>query len=462
MTYKGCIENEPAPTSPSDVQTECCWCYAQREGLSYSEARSKYKNLVKAKRGDRVQSFHEAMAYTQLTSSSFSATHAGPEQKSYEDIRRGFKRTLDQIRGDRKKHKRRTKLSNLNLDDVRLANKDQYLGICTFRWQDKSCFCVHWASWPKRTGKKLNIQKLTVYDMDSGDVLTTGRCLEGQVGAHNICAVANDEASAALRNSYDSQGKYLAFAIGGEYRDRRDRRGKHESYDGISLYGLKPLTQSWQNWSTLEFQKIKRFLKGDHPGQIEGRSKCTQHGVGFSEFDGQSALAWWNGEYWLYARSNPKESGHRSVQVCHGKTLETLGAFQMCTFTGVASGIAGYDIYFLHPYVLPNKKGMMALMSFVPADEFKSDAEPAGVYCTMTVDGIHWLKPYAAHKCEDYARRAYDLPVNGYLEFHADDGIAFIVHRNVPCRLPQNSNKKESIEQVSCRLPQYMCKIWSE
>ena len=200
--------------------------------------------------------------------------------------------------------------------------------------------------------------------MDSGDVLTTGRCLEGQVGAHNMCVVANDEASAALRNSYDSQGKYLAFAIGGEYRDRRDRRGKHESYDGISLYGLKPLTQSWQNWSTLEFQKIKRFLKGDHPGQIEGRSKCTQHGVGFSEFDGQSALAWWNGEYWLYARSNPKESGHRSVQVCHGKTLETLGAFQMCTFTGVASGIAGYDIYFLHPYVLPNKKGMMALMSF--------------------------------------------------------------------------------------------------
>ena len=88
VTYKGCIENEPAPTSPSDVQTECCWCYAQREGLSYSEARSKYKNLVKAKRGDRVQSFHEAMAYTQLTSSSFSATHAGPEQKSNKDIRR--------------------------------------------------------------------------------------------------------------------------------------------------------------------------------------------------------------------------------------------------------------------------------------------------------------------------------------------------------------------------------------
>ena len=315
---------------------------------------------------------------------------------------------------------------------------------------------------PREPGKKLNIQKLTVYDMDSGDVLTTGRCLEGQVGAHNMCVVANDEASAALRNSYDSQGQYLAFAIGGEYRDRRDRRGKHESYDGISLFGLKPLTQSWQNWSTLEFQKIKRFLKGDHPGQIEGRSKCTQHGVGFSEFDGQSALAWWNGEYWLYARSNPKESGHRSAQVCHGKTLETLGAFQMCTFTGVASGIAGYDIYFLHPYVLPNKKGMMALMSFVPADEFKSDAEPAGVYCTMTVDGIHWLKPYAAHKCEDYARRAYDLPVNGYLEFHADDGIAFIVHRNVPCRLPQNSNKKESIDQVSCRLPQYMCKVWGE
>ena len=46
---------------------------------------------------------------------------------------------------------------------------------------------------------------------------------------------------------------------------------------------------------------------------------------------------------------------------------------------GVAHGTHGYDVYFLHSYILPNKKGMLALMSFVPAAESKSQAEPAGV-----------------------------------------------------------------------------------
>ena len=287
--------------------------------------------------------------------------------------------------------------------------------------------------------------------------------------------VADLEAEEALRAAYDPHGKYLVFAIGGEYRDPADSRGKQTTYDGISLYGLTPLHKKYKDWSALEFAKIKRFLKVDHPGQIEGRSKCMANGVGISEFDGQSALTWWNGEYWVYARSNLQESGHRSVQVCHGKTLETLGEFQMCTFKGVAHGTGGYDVYFLHPYFLPNKKGMMALMSFVPPAESKSQAEPAGAYCIVTVDGINWLKPYAAHKCEDHTRRAYDLPVNGKLEFNtADkddaggagtdhDGITFCVHRNVPCRLPANSTgHKEGVDIVSCRLPPYMCKIWNE
>ena len=98
----------------------------------------------------------------------------------------------------------------------------------------------------------------------------------------------------------------------------------------------------------------------------------------------------------------------------------------------------------------------------VPAAESKSQAEPAGVYCTVTVDGINWLKPYPAHKCDDHARRAYDLPVNGELVY-LPDGITFLVHRNVPCRLPPRSQGNEqSVDKVSCRLPPYMCQIWSE
>ena len=77
----------------------------------------------------------------------------------------------------------------------------------------------------------------------TGSALTRGRCLEGQVGAHNMCVVQNPEATAALRAAYDPRGTYLVFAVGGEYRDPRDSRGRSATYDGISLYGLKPASK---------------------------------------------------------------------------------------------------------------------------------------------------------------------------------------------------------------------------
>ena len=431
--------------------------------------------------------YHDAQAWRYLAAASSSSIHGEPlpdnveppgkkqkhkDHRSWKVRRKGVVSTLNEIKLDHKTHKWSAASRQLNFQDfdMNLKDTDQYLGYFMFKWEGKERLCIHWASRP--SSGKLNIQNMVEWDATSNAFLSRGRCLVGEVGAHNLCVVANGDAVEALKKDFDTSDKYLAFAIGGEYRHPDDPRGKSISFNGISLYGLVSNGQKWKDWASFHFEKIKLFLNGDHPGQTEGRGKCGQgsswspSGFGYSEFDGQSALTFWKGEYWVYARSNPRESGYRSVQVCDGRTLGELGKFEMCTFSQVEHGETGYDGYFLHPYVLHNKKGLVALMSFVPADEFKTPTEPAGVYITMTTDGVHWLKPYPAHKCKDYARRGYDLPVNGLLVVDPDarkqdgdyDSITFLVHCNVPCRLPPTSREVANLTLVSSSLPGYMRK----
>ena len=90
------------------------------------------------------------------------------------------------------------------------------------------------------------------------------------------------------------------------------------------------------------------------------------------------------GRFYLYARSNPELSGHRSVQVCSGDTLTGLGAFRMCTFDGVPTGS---DVYFARAYVPPSKRCVAVLMSLAYAEGAK---QPAGVYVAISFDGVHF------------------------------------------------------------------------
>jgi hypothetical protein len=188
---------------------------------------------------------------------------------------------------------------------------------------------------------------------------------------------------------------------------------------GISLFVLREngdenLTKN--GWAAFHFELVRRVVKGDHAGQTGGREACRRRDdVGISEFDGQAAMTHWKGEYWLYAHSSPKEAGCRSVQVCHGESLDTLGASQMCTFEGLADS---YDAYFLHPHILPNGRGLVSLISPVPADSDTKFVETsAGVYRAVTNDGVNWLQPYAVHLCPEYLRRAYDVPIAGSLRY---------------------------------------------
>ena len=210
-------------------------------------------------------------------------------------------------------------------------------------------------------------------------------------------------------------------------------------------------------WSSVEWKFLRRLIKGDHPGAIEGRSKCKRptDGRGIAEFDGQSALTYWRGEYFVYARANPRESGYRAVQVCRGQ-LDSFGAFQLCQFKGVP---AASDIYFLHPYVIPGDGYIAVIMSMVWADGHPSDP---GIYLALSKDGVKFERPELLHSCKAHARRAYDLPIQGNVSF-TKSGIELFVHQNVPCRMPAKDAKShpEKLVRVTKALEPHICALWS-
>ena len=242
------------------------------------------------------------------------------------------------------------------------------------------------------------------------------------------------------------------------YRDPTDPRGNPGRFDGISVMGLTKHTYKHNLWSQLEWKKLHCFLKGDHEGVIEGRSKCkrTSDGRGIAEFDGQSALTYFGGDFFVYARANPKESGHRTVQVCHGP-LDELSPFQLCKFKGVPDAS---DIYFLHPYVVPGGRCLVAIMSLVWPEGMDSKSPP-GIYLAASRDGVIFQEPVLLHGCQSHKRRAYDLPVQGSVSFTAR-GISFYVHRNVPCRMaPRDKTLKEELVQMHKVLPPYISNLWN-
>ena len=347
-----------------------------------------------------------------------------------------------------------------NDEEVKFVQGDQYVGINEIDYGADKCLLYNWAS---TTKKKSNCAMATVVK-PSGATVTKGRALEGDIAAHNLCVVSDLRAKAELQKMFDRDGsRYFAFAIGGEYRDPTDKRGKARSFDGVQLMGLeKHKYGASKLWSALEWQRLSTWLKGDHPGAIEGRSKCIRpsDGRGIAEFDGQSALTYFKGQFLVYARANPEESGYRTVQACTIKSLNEKSPFRRCTFASVPDDS---DIYFLHPYVVPSGEWVLAIMSLVwPEGTFQESPlkNAPGIYLAASKDGFQFKKPVLLHNCESHGRRCYDLPVQGKIEF-TETGISFYVHKNVPCRMsPKHKGRKEELVQMQKEVPSYIRELW--
>ena len=149
------------------------------------------------------------------------------------------------------------------------------------------------------------------------------------------------------------------------------------------------------------FQRVKVLVDGNHAGCIEARKKCG----GSGEFDGQSVFVHFRNHWFLYTRANPRESGHRSVQVAIGKTYDELGPFQMVTFNTVP---AGTDIYLPHMYVTPDRTAVVAILPVC-----FSGQRDGGIFAAYSSDGITFSQPLCIKKSETHNQRTSDMPVHG-------------------------------------------------
>ena len=450
VVEKGAIEGNPVL---GDLE---CWrCYIQRTDSTqkWGDVKPLFTNLTVKKRNDRVERYQNLLAYVKIPEYDGAKSRIVARKHAFDDL--SSEGLAFEASGGGA-----SSTSPLDNDgDVTFLPKDQYFGVNEVVYKGEDVVLFNWAS-NSKAGTNVAMSTLVRANKET---ITRGRSLEGNIAAHNLCVVSEPRAITELQQLFDPdrQKNYIAYGIGGEYRDPTDPRGRSSHYNGIKVMGM---TSCMPNnlWSMLEWKELHRLLKGNHEGAVEGRKKCIRKAdqVGIAEFDGQSALTYFKGRFFVYARSNPRERGFRTVQVCHGP-LNDLSPFQLCKFKGVPDAS---DIYFLHPYVVPNGDRLIAIMSLVWAEGWAPPLgkhEP-GIYLAASRDGLSFLPPVLLHACKSHERRAYDLPAQGGVTFE-ERGISFYVHSNVPCRMPpKDRNREERLVKVSKEVPPYVSKLWNE
>jgi hypothetical protein len=294
---------------------ECWWCYGQRDpGLQDNQIQRHYNTCYGAKRVERVRRWQNLFSYVTLSDSDSSGGASSREK------RRTRTRAYDCIAEEEIEYMAAgdssvvSDVTGFQAHGVELRPSDQYIGINSVVYDGELCSMFNWASLAK---SKKNVNNVTIATFNNGQVMTKGRALEGNIGAHNLCVVTDDEADVALRRFFRLGSEIMSFAIGGEYRDPADPRRKSELFTGIQCYGLKKLSKTWGGLrSAVEWKRLRHIMKGDHEGGVECRSKCIrkEDGRGICEFDGQACMTYFKGCFWLNARAKPMQSGHRAVQ----------------------------------------------------------------------------------------------------------------------------------------------------
>ena len=133
------------------------------------------------------------------------------------------------------------------------GKKDQYLGINCIQVAGTALVLFIWAT---ISGKRHNVQAITVCDAYAAEVTSKGHALCNNIGAHNLCWLPRPDvyygSCPDVRYLAQMFGEHIAFAVGGEYRDPLDKRNKkqpkYEFFKGIFFYGLQNVSsQARQN-----------------------------------------------------------------------------------------------------------------------------------------------------------------------------------------------------------------------
>ena len=115
----------------------------------------------------------------------------------------------------------------------------------------------------------------------------------------------------------------------------------------------------------------------------------------------------------------------------------------------------------MHVYVprpRHDKACFVGIMSLAWPD---GDTRQAGIYLAMSSDGVHFSCPFPLHLCDEYERRGYDLPIQGFVNFGVST-IQFQAHVNVPCRtaIKDRAGRKDGVSMITKTLPSYSSNLW--
>ena len=178
----------------------------------------------------------------------------------------------------------------LDAYSLKMADMDQYLGMNNLNYNGRQCHLINW-----RTASSKGADTQEIVLLDAGDiskVITKGRALENNVGAHNLY-VADPGTTIKLRSLFPFQVSksssqqqqqqhnvfFVAYGIGGEYHNANtvvgSKKGKGPAkYKGVSMYGLQLHrygSSPDKLWSSLEWKELALLFNGDHKGNREGR-----------------------------------------------------------------------------------------------------------------------------------------------------------------------------------------------
>ena len=182
----------------------------------------------------------------------------------------------------------------------------------------------------------------------------------------------------------------------------------------------------------MQWTQLRHMMDGRHPGCIEARQQIEfpyLAGPGVCEFDGRLSLAWLDGRFFLYARSNPASRGRRAVQVSTSTDMINWTPFERISLKRhTTHSDSDGDLYFFLVQGNPTQPG--SLIALYPLVQHARGC----IGVSLSVDGRTWSGVTPLLRCAVHGERAEHQPIAAVFSnaSSAAPEVFVFVHERVP------------------------------
>jgi hypothetical protein len=182
----------------------------------------------------------------------------------------------------------------------------------------------------------------------------------------------------------------------------------------------------------MQWTQLRHMMDGRHPGCIEARQQIEfpyLAGPGVCEFDGRLSLAWLDGRFLLYARSNAASRGRRSVQVSTSTDMINWTPFERIALQRhTTHSNSDGDLYFFLVQGNPTQPG--SLIALYPLVQHARGC----IGVSLSVDGRTWSGVTPLLRCAVHGVRAEHQPIAAVFSnaSSAAPEVFVFVHERVP------------------------------